>query len=263
MIRFKMHSIYDHYPDRHPVGGEPYIECYSDSKVTECTQPGKNIAWMLEPRSMIGEYYNYVQQNAHLFRYIFTHDSILLKLPQARPFNWAEVWLTTDSEKNKGISICSSFKDWCPLHKARTWLAEYYDQHPGQVDTFGSYKGDRDAWIDAKEYLEHYRYSIIIENDIDYLWYTEKILNCFATKTVPIYVGSPTIGEKFNAAGIIQAQNCDQIPRIVEQLDIENDYISRIDAINDNFTRLDYYRTPWKERFIRDYGDILEGLQYE
>ena len=117
--------------------------------------------------------------------------------------------------------------------------------------------------MDAKEYLEHYRFSIVVENDIDNLWYTEKILNCFATKTVPIYVGSPTIGDRFNADGIIQAKDCDQIPQIVAGLDIEKDYISRIDAINDNFTRLDYYRTPWKERFFRDYGDILEGLQHE
>lgn len=262
MIRFNMHSIYDHYPDRHPVEGEPFIECYSDSKVVECKTEGKNIAWMLEPRSMIGEYYNYVQQNAHLFRYIFTHDSILLRLPQAKPFGWAEVWLTTDSPKTKGISICSSFKDWCPLHKDRTRLAEYFDQHGG-VDTFGSYKGDRDTWVDAKEYLERYKYSIIIENDIDDLWYTEKILNCFATKTVPIYVGSPAIGQYFNGDGIIQAQNCQQIPDIVSRLDIESDYQNRINAINDNFGRLDFYRTPWKERFIRDYGDILEGLQNE
>lgn len=261
-MKIKMHALYDHFPDLNPKEGEEYIECYSDTYVEQCKAPGKNIAMLLEPKSMIAPAYSYVQEHQEYFRYIFTHDSWLLRLPQARPLNWAGVWLTTDSEKTKGISICSSFKDWCPLHKARTRLAEYYDQHGG-VDTFGSYKGDRDKWTDAKEYLEHYKYSIIIENDIDDLWYTEKILNCFATKTVPIYVGSPTIGNRFNADGIIQAKNCDEVPYIVEHLDIENDYNSRIDAINDNFTRLDYYRTPWKERFIRDYGDILEGLQNE
>ena len=131
------------------------------------------------------------------------------------------------------------------------------------MDTFGNYKGDRSAWIEAKEYLEHYKYSIIVENDIDDLWYTEKILNCFATKTVPIYVGSPTIGDRFNADGIIQAKDCDQIPQIVAELDTEKDYQSRMDAINDNYGRLDYYRTPWKDRFFNHYGAILEGLQNE
>ena len=261
-MKIKMHAMYDHFPDLNPKEGEEYIDCYSDTYVEQCRAPGKNIAMLLEPKSMIAPAYSYVQEHQEYFRYIFCHDSWLLRLPQARPLNWAEVWLTTDSEKTKGISICSSFKDWCPLHKARTRLAEYYDQHGG-VDTFGNYKGDRDKWVDAKEYLEHYRFSIVVENDIDNLWYTEKILNCFATKTVPIYVGSPTIGERFNADGIIQAKDCDQVPQIVAGLDIENDYNSRMDAINDNFTRLDYYRTPWKERFFRDYGDILEGLQHE
>lgn len=261
-MKIKMHALYDHFPDLNPAPGEEYIECYSDTYVEQCKAPGKNIAMLLEPKSMISPAYSYVQEHQEYFRYIFTHDSWLLRLPQARPLNWAEVWLTTDSEKNKGISICSSFKDWCPLHKARTRLAEYYDQNGG-VDTFGNYKGDKDKWTDAKEYLEHYRFSIVVENDIDNLWYTEKILNCFATKTVPIYVGSPTIGDRFNADGIIRAKDCDQVPQIVAGLDIENDYNSRIDAINDNFGRLDYYRTPWKERFFQHYGDILEGLQHE
>jgi len=264
MIRFNMHSIYDHYPDRHPVEGEPFIECYSDMRVKECKAPGnKNIAWMLEPRALIGEAYDYVRDHADYFRYIFTHDSELLRLPHARPFNWAEVWLTTDSEKTEGISICTSLKNWCPLHNARLALTKFLEGTP-KVKTFiGDWNNPAVPNIAPQDYLEHFKFSIIIENDIDDLWFTEKILNCFATKTVPIYVGSKAIGEYFNADGIIQVDDWKSIPDLVMCLDVDTEYERRLAAIEDNFGRLDYYRTPWKERFINDYGTILEELQNE
>lgn len=264
MIRFNMHSIYDHYPNRHPVAGEPFIECYSDNKVMDCKKPGpKNIAWMLEPRSMINGAYEYVKYHADYFRYIFTHDTELLKLPNAYPFVWAEVWLTTDTPKTKGISICSSFKNWCPLHNARLELAKGFESNPKVDVYFGDWNNPKIPNVQPADYLERYKFSIIIENDIDGLWYTEKILNCFSTKTVPIYVGSPTIGVRFNADGIIRVDDWHKIPEIVEHLDIDAEYDKRRAAIEDNFGRLDYYRTPWKERFVRDYAQMLEGLQNE
>lgn len=259
MIRLKMHAMYDHFPDHNPVEGEPYIDCYSDSHVRECVSEGKNIALLLEPRSMIGEYYDYVLTHYTQFRYIFTHDSQLLRLPNARMLNWGDVWLTTDSEKTKGISLVTSPKNWCPLHKARLELYNYFKDRP-EVDCFyGDWNNPNVPAIEAKDYLEHYKYSIIIENDLDDYWYTEKILNCFSTKTVPIYVGATRIGELFNAGGIIQVRDWQEVPQIVARLNL-NDYETRIDAINDNFKRVEPWKTPWKERFFRDYGDLLEEM---
>ena len=259
MIKIKMHAMYDHFPDHNPLPGEPYIDCYSDSHVKECTGPGNNIAMLLEPRSMIGDYYNWVMEHNTYFRYIFTHDSKLLKLPQARVLTWADVWLTADSVKDKGISLCTSFKDWCPLHKARLDLARYYENRP-EVDVFfGDWNNPRIPAVEAKDYLEHYKFSIIIENDIDDYWFTEKILNCFATKTVPIYVGSPLVEKIFNPDGIIRL-NVKDIPRIIDHLNVDEAYRYRLKAIEDNFKRVEPWKTPWKERFFRDYGDLLEGM---
>lgn len=261
-LRIKMHSMYDHFPDKNPVQGQPYIECFSDSHVTECKSPGRNIAMMLEPRSMIGEYYDYVYEHQDYFRYIFTHDSKLLQLPQARFFNWADVWCTTNSVKDKGISLVSSWKDWCPLHKARIELAKYFDDKPW-VDCYGSFRGDKDAWTDVKEAHERYKYAIVIENDIDEYWYTEKLLNCFSNRVVPIYVGATRIGDLFNTDGIIQVHNWRIIPEIVRTLDIDEDYLKRHDAINDNFDRVAQYKVNWKDRFFADNEILLERLQNE
>ena len=115
MVKIKMHAMYDHFPELNPTNRlEPHIDCYSDMHVFDCKKPGANIALLLEPRSMIEKSYEFVYDHPDYFRYIFTHDSQLLNLPNARMLNWADVWLTTDSEKNMGISLVTSPKDWCP-----------------------------------------------------------------------------------------------------------------------------------------------------
>ena len=122
--------------------------------------------------------------------------------------------------------------------------------------------------IKAQDYLEHYRYSIIIENDIDELWYTEKILNCFATKTIPIYLGATKIGERFNSDGIIAVKDWREILEVIDSL-----YRNGLDtlyhdsavqeAIKDNFESVKPYQIGWKERFFRDYGRLLEEMLNE
>lgn len=263
MIKIKMHAMYDHFPELNPVNRlEPHIDCYSDMYVFECTKPGANIAMLLEPRSMIEKSYEYVYDHPEYFRYIFTHDSQLLTLPNARMLNWADVWLTTDSEKNMGISLVTSPKDWCPLHHARLELYHYFKEH-GVVDVFyGDWNNPNIPKVEPADYLEHYKFSIIIENDIDDFWFTEKILNCFSTKTVPIYVGARKIGELFNPRGIIQIpDSClEYIPGMIEGFHVADLYDFFLPGVEDNFKRVEPWKTPWKERFFRDYGDLLEDM---
>lgn len=245
-----------------PEEGEDYINCYCDTFVNECKESGKNIAMLLEPRSMIGDAYEYCLKHSDYFKYIFTHDSELLRLPNARLFMWASVWLQTDSEKNKQVSIVTSKKNWCPLHIARIELSNILANN-SKVDVFfGDWK-DGKATFTPNDYLEHYKFSVIIENDIDNYWYTEKILNCFATKTVPIYIGSPKIGEIFNADGIIIPEDYHSISKLIDELDIDAEYEKRLDAINDNYKRIGPYIAGWKDRFFRDYGRILEEMLNE
>lgn len=262
-LKIKMFAMYDHFPELKPINElDPHINCYSDTFVNLCKEPGPNIAMLLEPRSMIEPAYDFVYENSHLFRYIFTHDSKLLNLQNARILNWADVWLTTDSPKTKGISLCTSPKDWCPLHHARLELYNYFKEHGGVDVFYGDWNNPNIPKVEPADYLEHYKFSIIIENDIDDYWFTEKILNCFATKTVPIYVGARKIDEVFNGTGIVWAY-WEDIPFIVEGLDLDYAYEYRKEAIEDNFKLVEPWKTPWKERFFRDYGDLLEGMMNE
>ena len=268
MVKIDMRAMYDHFPDRHPAAGEKHLTFWSDSYVPKCSHGSRtNVAMLLEPRSMLGPAYEYVLQHHDYFGAIFTHDSeILRKCSHAHPLVWADVWLTTDSEKTKGISLCTSPKNWCPLHDGRLRLYEYY-KDKDDVDTFyGNWNDPKLPAIDARDYLEHYKFSIVIENDIDDLWYTEKILNCFATKTVPIYVGSHAIGKLFDPEGIVKIEKWEDVPYAVLYLQLsglDKEYALRQQAIEENFKRVEQYKTPWKERFFRDYEPLLEELLNE
>lgn len=260
-VRLKMHSIYDHFPERNPVEGEPFIDCYNDSFVLK-VRPGETaIALLLEPRSLVPDAYEFCEEHPDLFKIIFTHDTRLLRLPNARLFLWADVWPDTyPAEKTKGISIVSSWKNWCPLHDARMKLTRLYENDP-MVDTFGSWK-DGKSWDTVKDYLSPYKFSIIIENDWDFYWYTEKILNCFATKTVPIYLGGGRVKELYNPKGIIYVTNWHDIPGIINGLNIDKMYEAMLPAVEDNFQRVEPLRgITWKDKFWGEYESLLQEVQ--
>ncbi|MBR0095513.1 MAG: hypothetical protein IJP91_09560 [Synergistaceae bacterium] len=110
----------------------------------------------------------------------------------------------------------------------------------GLVDTFGTFDGGSYAVLE--DTLKDYRFSIAVENDITQLYFTEKITNCFAAKTIPIYLGAQRIGEFFNTDGIIQIslKDIDNIEKILAQCTAE-EYERRLPAVIDNFERVREY----------------------
>ena len=69
--------------------------------------------------------------------------------------------------------------------------------------------------------------------------FTEKLMNCFAFMTVPIYIGSSKVGEFFNEDGIIRINPIDfgELDQIINKCGVE-DYKERQVAIIDNYHRV-------------------------
>ena len=260
-MRIKTYTYYDDFPDNRPVMEQPYINAYfGDFCAKEVIQPN-SIAILLEPRSIEHLGYEFVEKNPDKFKYIFTYDSKLLKLLNARFLVWGTTWCTADVPKTKGISMISSHKICCELHKNRLALAKYFD-NGNKVDCFGTFRDPSGKTGFVKTYDAHaeYKFAIAMENYIDDFWFTEKILNCFSTKTVPIYYGAKRIGDFFNMDGIIQVSDWHDIIDIAENLDIDTEYDKRREAIEDNFIRVKPYGERWRDRFFKEYGELLEGM---
>jgi hypothetical protein len=73
-------------------------------------------------------------------------------------------------------------------------------------------------------------FSVVVENGMYESYYTEKILDCFATGTIPVYLGSPDIANYFNSDGIIQLSDEFEVS--------EEIYHSKMDAIVENLEKV-------------------------
>lgn len=262
-MKIKLHSFYDHFPDHKPLPFEGYIDCYNDVFcMREEIQPN-SIALLIEPRSIQPDVYKWMETNYGKFKYVFTHDSKLLKVcDNSKLILWgmgnANYNSFNDAPKTKNISMVSSDKELCELHKLRKQLAFDLKGHP-LVDTMGTFDGG--PFVDTETIYSQYRYSIVVENYVDDNWFTEKICNCFANKTIPIYLGSPKIYKFFNPHGILSFEPKGlkdwlkyQTPEILDRK-----YNIRLEAINDNYERVRKYE-KFETWFFKEYGELLEDL---
>jgi len=100
-------------------------------------------------------------------------------------------------------------------------------------------------------------FGVVIENTSHRGYFTEKILDSFALKTIPLYWGCTSISDFFNSDGIIRFENVDDLIHIVNNL-TEDDYYNRLEAIEDNYLRA----TTFGDYEIRIADEIKEVFKY-
>ena len=61
-------------------------------------------------------------------------------------------------------------------------------------------------------------FSVAIENTFSEATFTEKLLDCFLTGTVPIYLGASDLGSIFDTQGIIQLDSNFNIEELTPEL---------------------------------------------
>ena len=89
-------------------------------------------------------------------------------------------------------------------------------------------------------------YSITIENCRQPGYWTEKIVDCFASKSIPLFWGDDAVDDHFDKDGIIYFNNEEELGNIIEDLkkNGEEIYNSKKEAIEYNFKRVEEYRIP-------------------
>jgi hypothetical protein len=138
--------------------------------------------------------------------------------------------------KTKLVSMVASPKKMTKGHILRHEYAEKFLQH---IDLFGGALGsrrigsDNSPWPDKSEAINDYMFQIVIENDSYSTYFTEKVTDCFATGTIPIYWGAPDIGDYFNMDGIIVLDEHFDITTLTPEL-----YYSKLSAVKDNFHKI-------------------------
>ena len=120
---------------------------------------------------------------------------------------------------------------------------------------------DNGAFVSTEDIYKDYRFSVCIENYRDDWWFSEKICNAFANKCVPIYYGARNIGKLFDLEGIIQVDNLNDFPKVVNTIlyDPVWEYGHRNKAIDYNFQKVKEFEN-FETWFFRKYNLELEKL---
>lgn len=229
------------------------IEIWVDS-LRDLPKPGPSIKILLliEPNSILGLREKTMKHHDY-FDVILTYDDVLLEmLPEkAVLFEFGTTWIADHSFPDKifGVSMVCGFKNYTEGHKLRhrIWRVQQSIRIP---KTFYVSSMGAGLWW---KLLSHFRKSagsptlgaskmplfdtqfhIAIENCRDRFYFSEKLLDCLVTKTVPVYWGCPNIDRYFNPEGIIQVSSCDDLIEKVSRLTPE-DYAKMSPAIEENY----------------------------
>lgn len=191
--------------------------------------PGK-VAWLIEPESVFPRMYRQLRQRKHPYEVVLTHqrDS---GIPRAKwvPNAMSHVPSTMWKEHRKTHHICAfiSGKNVTEGHKRRRKIPDHIDGR--KVDKYGM--GVNNYVQDKGEVLSKYRYCIVIENSRKSGYFSEKLLDCFLTFTIPLmYWGDPDIDLVFDTEGILDRPR-ELTPRI--RLAMQNNYETAAKMVNE------------------------------
>ena len=237
--------------DRYNIGLKTHF--YSHESMLETMgNPIRRYGFLTESPGIVPKSYKLFDKFKGLekdFDLIFTYsEKILDEIENARyvPFG-ATLYTGSAAEadiykkKNKNISIVSSGKTMCELHKFRLQLA-LDCKKKNLADTFGTFDGG--GWVPIDETLREYRYTVAIENIIEPYFFTERLVCALANQTIPIYLGATKIDKFFNMDGIIQISTKSDMDKILKSCTKE-EYERRLPAILDNYERVKKYINPF------------------
>jgi hypothetical protein len=104
-------------------------------------------------------------------------------------------------------------------------------------------------------------FSICIENSNNSGYHTEKIIDAFLSKTIPIYWGCSNIGDFYDTDGIIQVNNADEIIKVIsdtidmtDELSITlSNMFSNVNTKNFDDLKSKYNGMPSAEELLDEY----------
>lgn len=165
-------------------------------------------------------------------------------------------------DKKFQISMLCGSKNWCPGHIFRRECWNYQNKIEIPKKFMYSHSNEGLKIFEDNKKISHSKdktelfidsmFHIAIENNKAINYFTEKLIDCFVSKTIPIYWGCPNIGDFFNLDGMIILDNIKDL-KLINNLS-KQFYIDRIEFIEDNYNRV-LNRPSFKEQFISIVGD--------
>lgn len=204
----------------------------------------KKIGLIIEPKSLNPRKYSFKEKD---FVKVLTFDrSLLEKNKDLYKFcpSSSNCWINQEDikihDKTKLVSVIASNKTQIEGHRLRHEVNKKFNDKINIENVYGGgYK-----WIENKiTGCKDYAFQIVIENSKFDYYFTEKIIDSFATGCVPIYWGCPSIGDFFNINGILTFNNLDELEKILDDISLEK-YQEMLPYVKENFEKAERYFRP-------------------
>ena len=234
-----------------------------------------------EPR-IIQDLVSYVIQNASRFHTIMTYDhDLLVKCHNARFYIAAQTWIAREFYQQIDVSLkeykISTLAGSKCINQSAGHLfrqAIHYGQHDLSRFPITFFRssvqrphlpdlGNNPFLVSAKESLFHtFQFAIVIENTNQRNYFSEKLIDCLITKTIPIYYGGVNIHQFFNTTGwIIISTSVEELSSRLSTLHPDY-YSSYQEVIEENYQKAvaysDFYRnlnqSISREEYMDRYG---------
>ena len=179
-------------------------------------------------------------KNHKMFDLILTlHEEVLDKCDNSILFPFGTSWISEGFVKKSSdfeISFLCGNKNHLQGHMLRQNIFNNL-RHIDNIPVKDFYNGlvSKDIVFDTSQF------SIIVENSSVKNYFTEKIIDCFITKTIPLYWGCPNIGTFFDKKGIICFNDVDELFSKIKLLTPDT-YIQKKDIVEKNYIKSLMYK---------------------
>ena len=198
------------------------------------------ILWLCEPRCIISRNFEIANLDRNRWNYILTHDKKFSEtIENAVWIPFGGCWIQDSKIHNKSKLVSAVFSD-------KKGTDNYNLRHDiiSKISNIDFYGDSVSNPIDKKDQaINDYHFHVVIENCSIDGFFTEKIIDCFASGTIPIYKGDPSIDKIFDELGIIKFSTLEELKHIIDNLTID-EYYTRMEAIKSNFETMKKYCDP-------------------
>ena len=198
-----------------------------------------------------------VRDNYSYYNLIITDDESLLDLPNTVFYLWGGCWvkpIEMPTNKDFNISFLASYgpsnfvlldgydmrmKFWQMINSINTPKKFYLSKRNPLPNVDGEIYN-----FETKDNLFNSMFHIAIENSKNKNFFTEKLIDCFQTYTVPIYYGCSNIGDYFDLDGIIICNDEQQLVNACNTVTPEL-YQKMLPHLIENKKRSEQYVNPF------------------
>lgn len=203
----------------------------------------RKVALLIEPPDINPGIYKYVDENNKKFDYILTFDKKLLETGRNFLFYFFGCCWIKDYTAPKKSKLCSMIASNKRMTQGHSFRQDVIREFSSRVDHFGN--GFKRIEVREEGFRDYY-FSIVLENSRPQYYFSEKLIDCFASRTIPLYWGSD-VSPFFDMNGIITFNNIEELEEIFKTLTPEK-YLSMQQSVENNFKLVEKYKIP--EDFI-------------